>query len=44
MSSRFPFMTSGIDIFSLDLPGAVKNRECALEVTWACFGQRKAPL
>ena len=27
-----------------DLPGAVKNRECALEVTWACFGQRKAPL
>ena len=38
MSSKFLCMTPRMERFSLDLPRAVKNRECALEVAWACFG------
>ena len=40
MSSRFPSMTPRMERFFLDLPRAVKNRECALEVAWAYFGPR----
>ena len=30
MSSRFSCVTPGMERFSLDLPSAVENRECAL--------------
>ena len=32
MSSRFSFVTLGMERLSLDPPRAVKNRECVLKV------------
>ena len=32
MSSGFPFVTLGMEKFSLDLPRAIKNGECAFGV------------
>ena len=36
MNSTFFCVTRGMERFSLDLPGAAKNRECALKVE--CLG------
>ena len=43
VSLRFPCMTPGAERFSLDLPWAVKNRECVLEVAWTVLGPAKHP-
>ena len=36
MSSKFSCLSPRMERFSLDLPRAVKNTECALRKVWGC--------